>query len=126
MSVSCLAAWHCVSLRPRVCDASISPCQAGLLAAGHCLQCCAWPSFTSRLAARASRCTAASWLLCVCCTSRVELCRWFPTLVQVKEAHRRIMIANHPDAGGSSFIAAKVNEAKDMLLGKKTGSSSIF
>lgn len=36
------------------------------------------------------------------------------------------MIANHPDAGGSSFIAAKVNEAKDMLLGKKTGSSSIF
>lgn len=45
---------------------------------------------------------------------------------QVKEAHRRIMIANHPDAGGSSFIAAKVNEAKDMLLGKKTGGSSIF
>ncbi|PRW57663.1 Mitochondrial import inner membrane translocase subunit TIM14 [Chlorella sorokiniana] len=45
---------------------------------------------------------------------------------KVKEAHRRIMIANHPDAGGSSFIAAKVNEAKDMLLGKKTGGSSIF
>ncbi|KAL4441820.1 hypothetical protein ABPG77_003736 [Micractinium sp. CCAP 211/92] len=45
---------------------------------------------------------------------------------KVKEAHRRIMIANHPDAGGSSFIAAKVNEAKDMLLGKKRGGSSIF
>lgn len=27
---------------------------------------------------------------------------------KVKEAHRRIMIANHPDAGGSSFVAAKV------------------
>lgn len=24
------------------------------------------------------------------------------------QAHRRIMVANHPDAGGSSFIAAKV------------------
>ncbi len=27
---------------------------------------------------------------------------------KIKEAHRRIMIANHPDAGGSSYIAAKV------------------
>lgn len=38
---------------------------------------------------------------------------------RVKDAHRRIMVANHPDSGGSSFIAAKVNEAKDILLGKK-------
>jgi DnaJ family protein C protein 19 len=45
---------------------------------------------------------------------------------KVKEAHRRIMIANHPDAGGSSFVAAKVNEAKDVLLGKKRGGNSIF
>lgn len=45
---------------------------------------------------------------------------------KIKEAHRRIMIANHPDAGGSSFVAAKVNEAKDILLGKKRGGSSIF
>jgi DnaJ family protein C protein 19 len=43
---------------------------------------------------------------------------------RIKDAHRRIMVANHPDSGGSSFIAAKVNEAKDILLGKKkTGSS---
>mmetsp|Transcript_70333 Transcript_70333/g.155158 ORF Transcript_70333/g.155158 Transcript_70333/m.155158 type:complete len:115 (+) Transcript_70333:82-426(+) len=38
---------------------------------------------------------------------------------RIKDAHRRIMVANHPDSGGSSFIAAKVNEAKDILLGKK-------
>lgn len=45
---------------------------------------------------------------------------------KVKEAHRRIMIANHPDAGGSSYIATKVNEAKDMLVGKKRSGSSMF
>lgn len=44
----------------------------------------------------------------------------------MKEAHRRIMIANHPDAGGSSYIATKVNEAKDMLFGKKRSGSSMF
>ncbi|KAG1658898.1 hypothetical protein FOA52_012574 [Chlamydomonas sp. UWO 241] len=38
---------------------------------------------------------------------------------RIKDAHRRIMIANHPDSGGSSYIAAKVNESKDILLGKK-------
>jgi hypothetical protein len=31
---------------------------------------------------------------------------------KVKEAHRRIMIANHPDAGGSDFIASKINEVR--------------
>jgi len=45
---------------------------------------------------------------------------------KVKDAHRRIMIANHPDSGGSSYVAAKVNEAKDLLLGKKKSSGSMF
>ncbi len=45
---------------------------------------------------------------------------------KVKEAHRRIMVANHPDAGGSSFVAAKVNEAKDVLLGRKRGAGNVF
>ncbi|KAG2434499.1 hypothetical protein HYH02_012325 [Chlamydomonas schloesseri] len=45
---------------------------------------------------------------------------------RVKDAHRRIMVANHPDSGGSSYIAAKVNEAKDLLLGKKKVGKSPF
>jgi len=45
---------------------------------------------------------------------------------KIKEAHRRVMQANHPDAGGSDFIASKINEAKDNLLGQKRGSGSAF
>lgn len=34
---------------------------------------------------------------------------------KVKERFKKVMSANHPDRGGSPYLAAKVNEAKDLM-----------
>ena len=54
----------------------------------------------------------------------VDVSRESANAEKVKEAHKRVMVANHPDAGGSHYLASKINEAKDVLTGKTRGGSA--
>lgn len=40
------------------------------------------------------------------------------SVAEIKAAHHRLMLACHPDHGGSDWLAARLNQAKDVLLGE--------
>lgn len=40
------------------------------------------------------------------------------TKQEIKIAHKKMLMKYHPDHGGSTEMASKINQARDVLLGK--------
>lgn len=41
------------------------------------------------------------------------------TADRIKDQHRKVLLLNHPDKGGSAYLSSKINEAKDLLMKTK-------
>jgi len=40
------------------------------------------------------------------------------TEAEIRAAHLRLMRSAHPDSGGSDWLATRINQARDVLLGR--------